>query len=523
MGVDYYSAKRLTDNVYDTAVLYLQDQHREVYLNKSSLLIGRDNGCDIRFAKNTISRRHARLQFDSASGCWLIEDLSSVNGTVVDGIAAAPYKPVRLHEGSVIEFAGAERCSFLTGRGDPLPEPAIEATILREEQTGSSAGATIRQQDRQVNPNGAGWRNPYYESPSRNTQFGSAAPFEPTVRQNAYSDVPQNVFAPVQPAKKASSGSDRIAVRIIIAAAALLLCAAIILASGYKKYDFSTKQGNYTIKYSTFFGKITNAAVMDQQYWDSTQVNLSGDGRTIRSAEFRIPGGGNKKTQFEDNEPVSETERDSAGKLVRTCEYNSEADEFTVRLFSDEMETEMYRYRSDGTLLSSRTETEEGYVCTTYFDNGEYRSEWYARAHLLQRQEYTGGGTFISTFDQSGRQLSFCELLEQAVLAFGQKQQISGAEANTYVPAEVPVTCTAFDLSYKRQGEHDTIAEQKIYVQTAEGLWLEKCTFQIPGNDTITLHISFDAPTEITAIAITCIPGEEYVEYTAMTNVCLPK
>ena len=85
------------------------------------------------------------------------------------------------------------------------------------------------------------------------------------------------------------------------------------------------------------------------------------------------------------------------------------------------------------------------------------------------------------------------------------------------------MACTAFELSYKRQGEHDIISEQKIYVQTAEGLWLEKCTFQIPGNDTITLHISFDTPTEIKAIAITCIPGEEYVEYTAMTNVCLPK
>ena len=523
MGVDYYSAKRLTDSVYDSAVLYLQDQHREIHLNKKSLLIGRDKGCDICFVKNTISRRHARLQFDSDSGSWLIEDLSSVNGTVVDGKAAEPYKPVRLHEGSVIEFAGAERCSFLTGRGDPLPEPAIETTILREEQTGCGAGVSAGQQKERVNQNSAGWRNPYYETPSRNTWFGSAAPFEPTVRQNAYGDVPQNFYAPVQPIRKAASGRSQTAVRIIIAAAALLLCAAIILASGYKKYDFSTKQGNYTIKYSTFFGKITSAAVVDQQYWDSTQVDLSGDGRSIRSAEFRIPGGGNKKTQFEGNEPVSETERDSAGKLVRTCEYDSEADEFTVRLFSDGNETEMYRYRSDGTLLSSRTETEEGYVCTTYFENGGYRSEWYARAYLLQRQECIGGGTFVSTFDQSGRQLSFCELLDQAELAYEQKQQISGTEANIYVPAEAPMACTAFDLSYKRQGEHDIISEQKIYVQTAEGLWLEKCTFQIPGNDTITLHISFDTPTEIKAIAITCIPGEEYEEYAAMTNVCLPK
>ena len=50
---------------------------------ESNLLIGRDPGCTVVLADHSVSREHARLTF--RSGAWVIQDLSSTNGTIVNG------------------------------------------------------------------------------------------------------------------------------------------------------------------------------------------------------------------------------------------------------------------------------------------------------------------------------------------------------------------------------------------------------------------------------------------------------
>ena len=50
---------------------------------QSELLIGRGDACDVVVDKPSVSRRHARLVFRDHK--WIIYDLESTNGTVVNG------------------------------------------------------------------------------------------------------------------------------------------------------------------------------------------------------------------------------------------------------------------------------------------------------------------------------------------------------------------------------------------------------------------------------------------------------
>ncbi|WP_069801205.1 FHA domain-containing serine/threonine-protein kinase [Thermogemmatispora onikobensis] len=68
--------------------------------------IGRTNGNDFIIAGRTVSRRHARLWFDS--GFWYLEDLQSANGTLVNG---ERIQQTMLRDGDVIQL-GDERLIF---------------------------------------------------------------------------------------------------------------------------------------------------------------------------------------------------------------------------------------------------------------------------------------------------------------------------------------------------------------------------------------------------------------------------
>jgi len=46
-------------------------------------VIGRDYGCDLRLAHDSVSRRHAMLT--SVGGQWMVVDLGSTNGTRING------------------------------------------------------------------------------------------------------------------------------------------------------------------------------------------------------------------------------------------------------------------------------------------------------------------------------------------------------------------------------------------------------------------------------------------------------
>ncbi|MBL8851587.1 MAG: PAS domain S-box protein [Planctomycetaceae bacterium] len=64
------------------------------------IVLGRDNGCDIVFTEDTVSRKHARIVRGSG-GCYL-EDLQSRNGTFLNG--GRVHGPVRLRDGDSVQL-----------------------------------------------------------------------------------------------------------------------------------------------------------------------------------------------------------------------------------------------------------------------------------------------------------------------------------------------------------------------------------------------------------------------------------
>ncbi len=52
---------------------------------QTQLLIGRHDTCDVVLEDPTVSRMHARLFF--RDGKWIVRDLESKNGTLVNGVA----------------------------------------------------------------------------------------------------------------------------------------------------------------------------------------------------------------------------------------------------------------------------------------------------------------------------------------------------------------------------------------------------------------------------------------------------
>jgi pSer/pThr/pTyr-binding forkhead associated (FHA) protein len=67
---------------------------------RAGITIGRSSDCDIVLDSWTVSRHHARIRHEG--DLWLLEDLSSTNGTGLNGNPV--IAPVALHEGDVITF-----------------------------------------------------------------------------------------------------------------------------------------------------------------------------------------------------------------------------------------------------------------------------------------------------------------------------------------------------------------------------------------------------------------------------------
>jgi hypothetical protein len=67
------------------------------------LLVGRSSVCDVRLDDVSVSRLHARLIF--RDGAWVVEDLRSKNGTVLNGSRVVRSQ---LRPGDRIAFAGQQ-------------------------------------------------------------------------------------------------------------------------------------------------------------------------------------------------------------------------------------------------------------------------------------------------------------------------------------------------------------------------------------------------------------------------------
>ncbi|HET7276411.1 MAG TPA: FHA domain-containing protein [Longimicrobiaceae bacterium] len=110
----------------------------EIGIPRSSATVGQGDGNDIVIPDDSVSTRHARLDFEN--GGWRITDLNSTNGTYVEGVRLAPEVPTPLLDEVDIRFGGAD-FKFHTVEGADMasapadasadPQPAGPATRRR--------------------------------------------------------------------------------------------------------------------------------------------------------------------------------------------------------------------------------------------------------------------------------------------------------------------------------------------------------------------------------------------------------
>lgn len=93
----------------------------EYVLSPPSVLIGRDESCDIVIAKGLPSRHHARFSFRDDH--WLIEDLNSTNGTYVNNRRVKRKTPIGA--GDMIKL-GMEAFYLFSLDEDDLTIPAVK-------------------------------------------------------------------------------------------------------------------------------------------------------------------------------------------------------------------------------------------------------------------------------------------------------------------------------------------------------------------------------------------------------------
>jgi hypothetical protein len=101
--------------------------------------IGRAAECEVVIDDDSVSARHARLEFDL--GGWRITDLGSINGTAVEGVKLAPDVPTPLPYGATVRFGGVKLLFHDVPDADVASaraayvEPEKQAT-LKEERRG---------------------------------------------------------------------------------------------------------------------------------------------------------------------------------------------------------------------------------------------------------------------------------------------------------------------------------------------------------------------------------------------------
>ena len=81
-------------------------QGQELAVPAPVVTLGRAAACDVVIDDDSVSARHARLEF--ASGGWSITDLGSVNGTAVEGARLAPEQATPLPYGATVRLGGVQ-------------------------------------------------------------------------------------------------------------------------------------------------------------------------------------------------------------------------------------------------------------------------------------------------------------------------------------------------------------------------------------------------------------------------------
>ena len=97
-------------------------KHSVKHFSQSEILLGRDPGCDIPILDETVSTRHAQLSYHHKQ--WWLEDLSSTNGTLLNGTDVS--MPTVITSGDEIR-CGATKIS-ITLSENVLIEPTVRLT-----------------------------------------------------------------------------------------------------------------------------------------------------------------------------------------------------------------------------------------------------------------------------------------------------------------------------------------------------------------------------------------------------------
>jgi pSer/pThr/pTyr-binding forkhead associated (FHA) protein len=79
--------------------------------------IGQGPQNDVVLADDSVSRNHARLEFEL--GSWMLTDLESTNGTAIEGVKLAAGVPTPLSYASTVRFGGVEVQFREVERADP--------------------------------------------------------------------------------------------------------------------------------------------------------------------------------------------------------------------------------------------------------------------------------------------------------------------------------------------------------------------------------------------------------------------
>ena len=107
-------------------------------LEGEDLRIGRSSRCDLVVIHPEVSRFHARLVWKE--GTYWIEDLSSTNGTWLNGQRLEPHKPVALKPGDVIGLGPHVLLRYQPLETGVAPTRSVEA-LAEEERSFEAAGA----------------------------------------------------------------------------------------------------------------------------------------------------------------------------------------------------------------------------------------------------------------------------------------------------------------------------------------------------------------------------------------------
>jgi hypothetical protein len=77
---------------------------KQFSITSTPFLIGRQDGVNLVVRDTSISRQHARIDFDPSQNTHMIVDLNSSNGTHVNGVRIQPNQPQSLGRGTVIDL-----------------------------------------------------------------------------------------------------------------------------------------------------------------------------------------------------------------------------------------------------------------------------------------------------------------------------------------------------------------------------------------------------------------------------------